>query len=192
MEPTLKNVIIAILALLGGGFGTRLIDFVRARWEKNFKAKEAKDAEGIKADLTVNDRLMARIDKLESRMDTERDAHVKELQRVNNEHEREIERINAEHGREIEAYSNRVSEVERKNVELDRKNDECELRYTRLEQENRVREQNEKDLTQAKSLLLYSYDNIRSDLTSLRRHVERVEDENRRLKDDIEAHRAGR
>lgn len=190
MDPSLKNIVIAIIALLGGSFGRRLLDFVRARWEKNFRAKEAKDAEGIKADLTVNDRLLARIDKLESRMDTERDAHVKQISRMNAEHEREIERINADHGREIEAYSNRVSEVERKNVELDRKNDECEIRYKRLEQENRAREQNEKDLTQAKSLLLYSYDNIRHDLTSIRRHVERIEDENRRLKQDVEAQRA--
>lgn len=150
------------LAVIGaifgaGGFAVQIVLWLRARSEKHaenegkrIEVSAAVEKHEIDADLTVNDRLLRRIESLEKRMDEERDAHRVEIRG------------------------------------LEGRNDECERRYDALERENRERERREKELREANRLLLYSYQNLRSDLVSIRKHVDRIEDENRRLRDELE------
>lgn len=140
-----------------GGFAVQIVLWLRARSEKRAEVDGKRievsaevEKHEIAADLTINDRLLQRIEALETRMDQERDAHREEVRK------------------------------------LEGRNDECERRYDAIERENRERERREKELREANRLLLYSYQNLRNDLTSIRKHVDRIEDENRRLCDELE------
>lgn len=161
------------LAIIGaifgaGGFAVQIVLWLRARSEKHAE-NEGKRIEStaevekheIDADLTVNDRLLKRIESLERRMDQERDSHRDEIDRMKSDHE----------------STKRT---------LEGRNDECERRYDALERENKERESREKELRDANRLILYAYQNLRNDLTSIRKHVDRIEDENRRLRDELE------
>lgn len=140
-----------------GGFAVQIVLWLRARSEKHaenegkrIEVSAAVEKHEIDADLTLNERLLKRIDSLERRMDEERDAHRGEIRA------------------------------------LEGRNDECERRYDAIERENRERERREKELREANRLLLYSYQNLRTDLASIRKHVDRIEDENRRLREELD------
>ena len=168
-----SNPWVLALAVIGaifgaGGFAVQIVLWLRARSEKHaenegkrIEVSAVVEKHEIDADLTLNDRLLKRIESLEKRMDEERDAHRGE----------------------IRALEGRNDECERRYDALERENQE---RVRERERENLERERREKELREANRLLLYSYQNLRSDLVSIRKHVDRIEDENRRLRDELE------
>lgn len=168
-----SNPWVLALAVIGaifgaGGFAVQIVLWLRARSEKHaenegkrIEVSAAVEKHEIDADLVLNERLLKRIDSLEKRMDEERDAHRDEIDRMKSAHD--------ESKRSLEG-----------------RNDECERRYDALERENKERERREKELRDANRLILYAYQNLRTDLTSIRKHVDRIEDENRRLRDELE------
>lgn len=165
MAPT-TAAIIAIVggALSAGGVVVRIVDWLRARHEAQAKIEEKRvevgavvEGKALDADLTINDRLLRRIETLEARMDAERKEHAEAV------------------------------------AKLDARNDECERRYDALalksdanEREIEERKRREKELSDANRLIQYSYENLRADITSLRKHVDRLESENRRLRERVE------
>lgn len=63
---------------------------------------------------------------------------------------------------------------------------ECEKRSARIEAEYVAREKRERELQDANRLILYSYDTLRGDMKLLRKHVDRVEEDNRLLRIEVQ------
>lgn len=146
---------IAILAIVSSllsatGLVSQLFGWLRARSEKRQQAEEAKakakaelDAKAIDADLTINDRLLARVRELEAQLSQERAEHMQA--RSTSEHDRaalmvEMSKLQRELDRrktneEALLAANRSQAIEIARMEND---DEAMLEHVRnLEHENK-------------------------------------------------------
>lgn len=137
LDPTTS----AILALVGGalsagGLATKLVDWLSKRTSK----KATIDAKSIDADLTVNERLLRRIDELEKRDDANDVAHAAELRALN----AQLSAVGAERDRLARRELDLIGQLAASSRELE---------------------------------------TTREDLIAQRRHAERLEGENRKLRD---------